>query len=74
MLCNDNFYNSIPLAEYLLNKQTDVYRAHRKNQKDIPYDILKNKLKKDAVIGLEKSGNIKVIKWKNKRDVLMIST
>ena len=36
--------------------------------------VVQKKLKRDEVYGLQSSNGIKLIKWKGRRDVLMIST
>lgn len=73
MYC-DNFYNSIPLAEKLLEHTTAVCDTVCKNQKGIPTEILTKKLKKGEVTGRVNDKDVKIIKWKDKRDVLTIST
>lgn len=70
----DNFYNSIGLAEFLLEKQTFLVGTLRKNRKRIPPEVLAKKLKRGEVIGMINSKQVRVLKWKDKRDVLMIST
>jgi len=69
----DNFYNSIPLAQFLFENQTMVVGTLRKNRKDNPKDTLNAKLGKGEVAHVQK-GNIHVIKYNDKRDVCMIST
>lgn len=70
----DNYYTSIGLAEDLLGKETKIVGTLRKNRKGIPTDLITQKLTKGQVIGLENSKDVKIFKWKDKRDVLMIST
>ena len=71
----NNFYNSLPLAEHLLRNNTFFYVApSEKNRKGLPLEVLSEKLKKGGVIGRQKLKNVKIIKWKDRRDVLMIST
>lgn len=69
----DNFYNSIPLAEDLLNRNTYVCGTLRKDRVGIPYQILSQKLQRGEIVAYSRE-NIKLIKWKDKRDVLMITT
>lgn len=70
----DNFYTSIDLASKLLEKNTHLIGTLRKNRKGIPKRILKQKLKKGEMIALENNDGIHVLKWKDKRDVLFLST
>ena len=74
ILYADNFYNGIPLAEHLLNKKTFLCGTLRTNRKGIPLEILQNKLKKGNIIGKQNDTGVKIMKWKDKRDVLMITT
>lgn len=69
----DNFYNSVPLAQYLFENQTVVIGTLRKTRKHNPTDILNAKLGKGKAVHVQKS-NIHVIKWNDKRDVCMIFT
>ena len=48
--------------------------ALSKNRKGLPLEVLSEKLKRRGVIGRQNSKNVKIIKWKDRRDVLMIST
>lgn len=66
----DNYYNSIPLKKYLLE---NVVGTLRKNRKENPKEIMNANLKKGEEIHAE-NGNIHVLKWWDKRDVLMVST
>lgn len=69
----DNFYTSVALAEYLLSEKTAMVGTLRENRKGNPKNTLKTKLKKGAVVWKRK-GAVVVTKWKDKRDVRMIST
>lgn len=55
----DNFYNSVPLAQYLFKNQTKVVGTLRKNRKNNPKDTLNNTLKKGESAHAQK-GNIHV--------------
>lgn len=46
MIIADNWYTSIPLAEYLLTRKTDLCRTLRKNRKNIPLLVKNKKLKR----------------------------
>ena len=64
----DNYYNSVALTKFLLQKSTYA-RAHlEKIEKEIQKKLLQKNLKKWD--GLEV--DIVVLKWKDKRDVLLI--
>jgi len=41
----DNFYNSVDLTEYLLDKNTGTLRGNRKGN---PSDVVNKKLKKES--------------------------
>lgn len=69
----DNFYTSIPLCVYLLENRTHVVGTLRVNRKNLPVKVVKAKLKRGQYIW-QRRGNIVVMKWKDKRDVLAIST
>ena len=73
LFITDKFYTSIPLALYLKEHNTDLCGTLRKNRKDLPKEILVCKLKKGEVIAKQAS-DITIIKWRDKRDVLMLST
>lgn len=69
----DNYYSSIPLAEKLYKLKTTYCGTLRSNRKGIDEELLKKKLKKGEVCGKEKN-KIKIIKWQDKRQVLMLTT
>ena len=73
MIIADNWYTSTPLAEYLLSRKTNLCGTLRKNRKHLPLLVKKKKLRSGQHIAAQRN-NITVLKWKNKRDVLMIST
>jgi hypothetical protein len=69
----DNFYNGIDVANYLLSNQTKVCGTLRSNRKGLPRLVVSKKLRRGEIIGKMKN-NIKVIKWMDKRPVLMLTT
>ncbi|KAF5282321.1 hypothetical protein FQR65_LT14375 [Abscondita terminalis] len=73
VLYMDNFYNSVDLAETLFKEQTHVVGTLREDILENPKEMLKRKLKKGDAIWKRK-GPVLVTKWKDKRDVRMIST
>ena len=70
----DNFYTSVTLARKLLENQTYVCGTLRKNRKGNPGCVVNKKLKRGEIFGKENSEGIKVLKWKDKHDVLMLTT
>lgn len=70
----DNFYNSVTLAECLLTRQTYVCGTLRSDRRGNPKVVTKKKLKKGEVYGQENEKGVKVLKWVDKRPVLMITS
>ncbi|XP_046666729.1 piggyBac transposable element-derived protein 4-like [Homalodisca vitripennis] len=70
----DNFYNSTRLANTLLEKKTYVCGTLRSDRKGNPKEVTSKKLAKGEVICQESSTGVKVLKWHDKRPVLMITT
>lgn len=69
----DNFYNSPQLADLLITKKTDVYGTLKLTRKEVPSELKKKKLKKGEVVAFQR-GKVCVLKWKDKKDVSLIST
>lgn len=69
----DNYYNSCNLAKELLNKNTFCTGTIRKDRIGNPPEVTKANLKKGESKGMY-SEKILVGKWRDKRDVLYIST
>ena len=69
----DNFYTSISLAKYLLEHDTYLTGTLRSNRIGSA-KVLDKDLGRGEVYGLESKDGIKIIRWKDKKDVLMIST
>ena len=70
----DNFFTSIFLAKSLLRNDTYLIGTLRSNRAGSEHAVVQKKLKRGEVHGLQSKNGIKLIKWKDKRDVLMIST
>lgn len=70
----DNWYTSVPLAKTLGENKTHLVGTLRKNRKGIPKEVVTAKLKKGEIMAKKNEDNIVVLKWKDKRDVLMLST
>ena len=73
-VCTDNYYTSIPLARKLLQSETHLIGTLRANRKYLPSDVTQARLKPGEVQAAENDDGIVVIKWKHKRDVLILST
>lgn len=70
----DNYYTSLELANILLDQQTHYIGTLRANRRGNPKEVIQKKLKKGEVFGLENERGICILKWKDKRDVLLLST
>jgi Transposase IS4 len=73
-LCTDNFYTSIDLAEKLLERDTHLIGTIRSNRKGLPTAVTKAKLKVGEVTAAHNEKGIVVLKWKDKREVMVLST
>ena len=51
----DNYYNSVPLTEYLANRSTYITGTVRKDRVGLPTHVIKKKLKKVNLNGVAKS-------------------
>ena len=69
----DSFYTSVPLAKALLKQKTLLCGTLQRSRKHIPDSVVSAKLKKGEVIR-RRHGQIVVLKWYDKRDVLMLTT
>lgn len=69
----DNFYNSFPLASELLRRDTYCTGTMRIDRKHLPLDVKTAKLQKGELIGRYSEG-VMIGKWRDKRQVLYIST
>ena len=70
----ENFYSSVPLAEKLLKEKTYYCGTLRKSRKYVPKSVQNAKLKKGEIVTKQNSSGIKVCNWKDKRNVLTLST
>ncbi|KIH44577.1 hypothetical protein ANCDUO_25397 [Ancylostoma duodenale] len=73
-LCTDNWYSSVPLVRKLLKRKTHLIGTLRRNRKGIPTQLKDRKLKRGQMYYQQSRSGILVLKWKDKRDLLMIST
>ena len=72
-LFTDNYYTSYPLAIELLHRHTILTGTLRKNRKHVSEAVKGKKLKKGECVR-QRKGQVMVCKWKDKREVLMLST
>ncbi|XP_046666743.1 piggyBac transposable element-derived protein 4-like [Homalodisca vitripennis] len=70
----DNYYTSVQLAKNLLARRTHLVGTVRANRKGLPADVMKAQIKKGEMKALENEDGIVVTKWKDKREVRMLST
>lgn len=73
-LFTDNFYTSIPLAYKLLQRQTHLVGTLRMNRLYVPPEIKNAALKKGEIIAQETNQGLNVLKWHDKKDVMMLTT
>ena len=71
-LFTDSYYNSVPLTRYLTENQTYISGTLRKDRVDNPKSVTNSKLKKGQWI-YACDNEVTVTKWKDKREVLVIS-
>lgn len=69
----DNYYNSVSLSNTLLQQKTHSVGTLRGNRKRNPKVVVSKKLKKGEYIW-RRQGHVYISKWKDKRDVLVITT
>ena len=74
VLYADNYYSSVPLAEFLLTKKTYYCGTVRKNRKHLTTDVALAKLKKGEMKASENNSGVKFYNWRDKRNVFSIST
>ncbi|XP_046402029.1 piggyBac transposable element-derived protein 4-like [Ischnura elegans] len=70
----NNYYNSVELSCDLLKKDTYTTGTLRSNRKYNPPQVLRKKLKRGESMQQYTSDGICVLKWNDKRDVLMVSS
>lgn len=70
----DKYYTSISLVRELLYNNTYSTGALRSNRKNNPLDVIRKKVKKDEVEARYTPEGICILKWHDKRDIIMISS
>ena len=73
-VCTDNWYTSVDLAKRLIKQNTHLIGTLRNNRKDNPKEVVNKKLKRGECFAQENRQGITILKWKEKRDVLLLST
>ncbi|XP_033731218.1 piggyBac transposable element-derived protein 4-like, partial [Pecten maximus] len=68
----DNYYTLPVLFHDLRQKQTGACGTMRANRKGVPVEVKEVKLKKGENVAVN-NGTLQVLKWKDKRNVLMCS-
>ena len=69
----DNFFSSPELFETLCENGTDAVGTIRANRKGVPKQLIQHKLKKGELKALY-NGRLMLLKWKDKKDVHIMST
>ncbi|XP_022160088.1 piggyBac transposable element-derived protein 4-like [Myzus persicae] len=72
-IITDNFDTSVPLAYELLKNNTHLVGTLRSNRVKLP-EVTKAKLKPNEIVGRENIDGIVIAKWRDKRDVTMLTT
>ncbi|XP_065658117.1 piggyBac transposable element-derived protein 4-like [Hydra vulgaris] len=71
----DNWYTSLEICDYLVQRKTDVVGTLRSYRKYLPKDVINAKLKSnERCVAYEQGYQFMVMHWKDKRDVYMITT
>ncbi|KAI4481596.1 hypothetical protein M0802_013906 [Mischocyttarus mexicanus] len=70
----DNFYTSYELALKFLNSKTHVVGTVRCNKKNMPSFVMSYPLKRGEMVAREDPNGIVVLKWRDVRDVRILST
>ena len=69
----DRYYTSIPLFQELFNRNTVAVGTCMTNRKGLPKDLITKRLERGE-ISSRRDGAIMALKWRDKRDVLVLST
>ena len=70
----DNFFTSIPLGKRLLEHDTYLIGTLRSNRAGSGSEVAQKNLRRGEVYGHQNKEGVKLIMWKDKKNVLMIST
>ena len=70
----NNFYTRYPLARFMLAEKKHVVGTVRPFRAKLPKEVLKKKLQRGEMVGQEESHGILVLKWRDTKDVHVLST
>lgn len=70
----DNWYTSLDLAQQLIKKNTHLVGTIRSNRRGLDKEVVGKKLKPGDIFGKEHKTGITLLKWRDKRDILALST
>ena len=70
----DNFYTSYGLAKKFPDNKTHVVGTIQATRKKFPEEVMNKKLKRGEMEVKEEENGIIALKWKDKRDVRVLST
>nr|CAI5845806.1 unnamed protein product [Callosobruchus analis] len=73
-LYTDNYYTSVSLAHKLIDRKTHLVGTVRANQKLNCTEVVRRKIKRNEVFARQSNTGVVMLKWQDKRDVLMLST
>ncbi|KAI4472517.1 hypothetical protein M0802_016744 [Mischocyttarus mexicanus] len=73
-LYTDNWNTSLELAEKFISKNTHLVGTLRTNRRGNSHQVLSTKLKRGQIIAKENNHGITILKWKDKKDILVLST
>lgn len=73
-LCTDNYYTSVSLAIALLQRKTHLMGTLRSIRKYNPRSVIEKNLSVGEYAAEECKDGITIVKWKDRRDVLVLST
>ena len=70
----DNYFTNISLAKHLLQNDTYLIGTLKSSRAGLGHEIVQKKLRRGEVYEVQNKNGIKLIKWKDKRDIMMIFT
>lgn len=73
-LYTDKWYTSLELADKLVDKNIHLVGTLRSNRRGNPLQVVSQKLKQGEIIAKENKKGITILKWNDKRDILLLST
>ena len=73
-ICTDRWYTSIDLAQELITKSTHLVGVVQQNCRGISKEVVTKKLKRGEIFAKENSIGLTLMKWRDKRNVLLLST